>query len=223
MKIVLDIGGSIVASPAPNVPYIKGLAELLIELQREGHRVMVVVGGGRLARDYVAAARELGGSEDYCDEVGIGATRMNAMLLIAAMGKHAVKALRMNTLGAAKAKKVLVMGGTKPRQTTDAVSAQLAWRTHADLLVVATNVDGVYDSDPKVNPKAKKLPRVTPQQLVKLVSTKEYRAGSTAVVDPVAARIIERNRIRTIVLDGRRLENIRAAVSGGEHGGTVVG
>jgi uridylate kinase len=223
VRIVLDIGGSLIVSPSPKAEYLRRLSDLLIRLDEEGHQIMVVVGGGRVAREYVATGRELGADETYLDEIGIAATRLNAMLLIAALGKHASKEIETSTLGAGKGKKIRVMGGTKPGQTTDAVAAQLAWRSHADLLIVATDVDGIYEKDPKENPGARKFSALTFEDLSRLEGRGPYRAGSSAILDPVAVRTIRKNRIRTIVLDGRDPGRIEAAVRGGDHGGTVIG
>lgn len=220
MKAVISIGGSIIASPTPNLDYIKSFSNLLIRLRKEGYKLGVVTGGGKLARDYIAAARELGTrSDEFLDEIGISATRMNAQLLIAALGEHAYR--KIPTDYDCDFKKILVMGGTKPGQTTDAVAAKLAAKCRADLLVIATNVSGVYDSDPKKNPKAKKFDLLTSAQLIKIVGRK-YSPGMTGAIDPIAAGVIRRKKMKTIVVDGRNMENIANAIRGGKHGGTVI-
>jgi uridylate kinase len=113
------------------------------------------------------------------------------------------------------------MGGIRPGQTTDAVAASLAAHCKADLLINATNVDGIYDSDPKKNPSAKKFGEISTQQLLEIAG-REHRAGLTAIIDPIAAKIIHENKIKTIVVDGRKLDNIEKAIKGEDHGGTVV-
>lgn len=220
MKVVISIGGSIIASPTPNLDYIKSFSNVLIRLRNEGCKIGVVTGGGKLARDYIAAARAIGSNDDdFLDEMGIAATRMNAQLLIAALGENAHK--KIPTDYECSFKKILVMGGTKPGQTTDAVAAKLAAKCRANLLVIATNVAGVYDSDPKKNPSARKFDSLTSAQLIKIVGTK-YEPGMVGAVDPIAADVIRRKKIKTVVLDGRKAENIERAVRGGEHGGTVI-
>lgn len=206
MKVVISIGGSIIASPV-NLEYIKNFSKLLSKLHGEGYKLMVVVGGGRLAREYIEAAKKLGASDDYCDEIGIAATRMNAMLLVSALGSEAMN--------------INVTGGVEPGQTTDAVAAKLARKHKAELLVIATNVAGVYDSDPNKNKTAKKFDSLTSEQLLKIVGRK-YHPGLAAVVDPIAAEVIHKSKIKTIVVDGRKLENIENAIKGKRHGGTVI-
>ncbi|MFQ6105478.1 MAG: UMP kinase [Candidatus Hydrothermarchaeaceae archaeon] len=221
MRVVIDLGGSVVASPTPNVTYIKDFSNLLVKLHKEGYKIMVVVGGGNIAKEYIASARELGAGEKSCDLVGIAAARLNAMLLTSALGSYALGRIP-ESVDNVETEKILVMGGVKPGQTTDAVAAELAAVSSADLLVIATNVDGVYDSDPKKSRSAKKIPRLTAGELVKIVSDGGYKAGSANVVDPVAARIIRDRKIRTIVVDGRNIDNIKNAILGKKHNGTLI-
>jgi uridylate kinase len=218
MKVVISVGGSILASPEPNLDYIRDFSGFLLRMKEEGHELKVVVGGGKVARQYIKAARDLGASEDYCDELGIMATRMNAMLLCAALG---ISKVVPKDFQDACTSKIFVMGGIRPGQTTDAVAASLAAHCKADLLINATNVDGIYDSDPKKNPSAKKFGEISTQQLLEIAG-REHRAGLTAIIDPIAAKIIHENKIKTIVVDGRKLDNIEKAIKGEDHGGTVI-
>jgi uridylate kinase len=84
-----------------------------------------------------------------------------------------------------------------------------------------TSVDGVYDADPHVYPDAKKYDKLTPKELLNIVMKEELKAGSRIVIDPVAAKIIERSRIKTIVIDGSNPRNILDAVNG-KHSGTEI-
>lgn len=221
MKVVINMGGSILASPKPNVELIRSFAEMLVSLKDEGHDIKVVVGGGKLARDYISTAEEFGADWKSSDEIGIAATRMNAMLLCSALGDHASEEIPGDTESACNSKKILVMGGVKPGQTTNAVAAELCARCNADLLLIATNVDGVYDSDPGKNLDAKKIDTMETRRLLEIVGG-AHSPGMAAAIDPVAARTIHESRIKTIVVDGRRLENIKDAINGKGHGGTVI-
>ncbi len=218
-RIVISLGGSVMASPSPNTEYIKALSKILLGLRAEGFELCVVVGGGQMARDYIRFAREFGADEELCDQVGIAATRLNASLLLAALGDGAVGVAE--DLDFYKAGKILVMGGLKPGQTTDAVAAALAAKRKADLLINATNVDGVYDKDPKTNKDAKKFDKLSFDELLRIVS-KEHVAGHKTVLDPTAAGIIRDKKIKLLVLDGRIPENIEKAVRGEKVSGTLV-
>ena len=117
---------------------------------------------------------------------------------------------------------VIIMCGTNPQQTTDAVAAALAERLEAGLFINATAVNGVYDSDPKKNKNAKMFKELTYGQLDGLVSGTLTGAGSHAPMDAMASRIIERAKIRTVVLNGRDLPNFEQAIKGRSFIGTTI-
>ena len=223
MKIVIDIGGSILASPEPNLEYIKNFAEFLVELSKK-NKVFVVVGGGEVARKYISVAKKLGVSDEYCDEIGILATKLNAMLLAASLEKlvktnkkipNSIEEVPCN-------EKIFIMGGTKPGQTTDAVAASIARKCKAELLIIATNVDSIYEEDPRKNPLAKRFEKLSFSELLTFVKNYEHKPGFSGAIDKAAAEIIAEDMIRTLVIDGRKIENIRKAIEE-QKGGTVIG
>lgn len=218
MQVVVSLGGSIVASPEVNLKYIERYAQMVKRLYREGVVLHTVVGGGNIARKYIEAARIFGAPEEFCDYLGILATRLNAGVLSAALENYArvpesVEDVTQNT--------PVVMGGTVPGHTTDAVAAMVAEHVGAELLINATNVSGVYSKDPRVYTDARLMSKINIKELKKLVG-EEHRAGMSTVLDPKAVRIIERARIRTIVLNGRDLENLERAIKGEEFKGTEI-
>jgi uridylate kinase len=221
MKLVISIGGSILLSELSAENFRK-YAKVLKELSTD-HQLVVVVGGGKIARDYISVSRELGANETMSDLIGIEVTRLNARLLISSLGEIAYPEPLKDYTEIPRVlsmEKVAVMGGIAPGQTTDAVAAIAAEYINADLLVNATSVDGVYTSDPRVDRSAKKIERMSAEDLVRVVMKSEMKAGARAVIDPLAAKIIERSKIRTIVIDGRNPENLKKIF--GDHGGTEI-
>jgi len=224
MRVVVCIGGSVLA-PDLDPRRVEGHAAVIEGLAAEGCAVAVVVGGGGVARDYIGAARDLGANEVQLDQIGIDVTRINARLLIAALGTAADPKVAHDHEDAGDAVRngdVSVMGGVMPGQTTDAVAAALAESLGADLLVYATSVDGVYSADPDADPDAERYDRLTPGELVDVIAPMSRGAGASAPVDLLAAKLIERSGTRTIVLDGTDPERVGAAVRRGDHGGTDV-
>jgi uridylate kinase len=221
MILVYSLGGSILAGQDAD-----GLMRYAEAIKRisEDHQVFVVVGGGRIAREYIEKARSAGAAEAFCDEIGIAATRMNCMVLIAALWGDVFPLIPKSypeALLASRRERIIVMGGVSPGQTTDAVSALLAEYVHADRLIVATSVDGVYTADPETDRSARKIRRMTPHELVLLTNNTELKAGSRSPVDPLAAKIIERSSIPTAVVHGKVIENLAIAI-GAEHNGTEI-
>lgn len=204
---------------------VEGHASVVETLARDGCEIGAVVGGGGVARDYIGAARDLGANEVQLDQIGIDVTRINARLLIAALGSQVDPKVAHDYEDAGDAIRrgdISVMGGVMPGQTTDAVAAALAEYVDADLLVYATSVDGVFSADPNSDPDATKFEEMTAAELVDVIGDIEMNAGSSAPVDLLAAKLIERAKMRTIVLDGTDPDRITPAVLRGEHTGTDI-
>ncbi len=204
---------------------VAAYAEVVESLLGAGHELGLVVGGGRVARDYIRAGRVLGANEMALDQLGIGVTRLNARLLVAAMEGQAAPTPPEDYEEAAAVISrgdVPVMGGMVPGQTTDAVAAALAETVGADRLVYATSVPGVYSADPDENPDASRYEEISTDDLVDIIAEIDMSAGSNAPVDLLAAKIIQRSGTRTVVLDGDDPEAVRRAIDTGEHDGTEV-
>ncbi|MCC6027015.1 MAG: UMP kinase [Archaeoglobus sp.] len=218
MKIVLSLGGSVFEG----VERIKEFANVLDEIAEE-NKLFVVVGGGKMARELIEKARNLGANEVMCDYLGIAVTRINAMLLAFAM-KNSAKRIPENFIEAeelSKNYKAVVMGGTFPGHTTDATAALLAEFVGADLFLNATSVDGIYSEDPRKNPNAYKFEKISPRELLMLVAKEQAKAGVNVVMDILAVKILERSKIKAVVFRGEP-ENIKRIVNGEKIGTLVI-
>jgi uridylate kinase len=221
--VVISLGGSILI-PKLEENKIREYIPVLEAIAAK-HRLFVVVGGGGGARLYIDAARKLGLDEGTSDEIGILVTRLNATLLIAALGDLAYPKVAESHAEAKKfgeAKKIVIMGGITPGQTTDAVAAVLAERVQADVFINVTSVPGVFDKDPKKHRDAHHFPSLTPEQLLDIISKIGLTAGSHAPLDIIATRIVERSHIPLVVLDGTTPTNLSGAILTGKFEGTVV-
>ncbi len=222
-KIVISLGGSVLV-PSLESNNISRYVSVLKKIAG-GCRIFIVVGGGGEARRYIRVARDLGAGEAAADELGIMVTRLNARLLIAGLGDAAYPRVAENYTEArefAETGKIVVMGGITPAQTTDAVSAVLAESVGADLLINATSVNGIYSADPKKDAGAVKHERLTPQELLDIITGSRMDAGANTVLDIVAGKVIERSGIPLLVLDGRDPENLYRAIVEGTYTGTLV-
>ncbi|WP_459191191.1 UMP kinase [Halosimplex sp. J119] len=224
MKVVVSIGGSVLV-PSVGPDRVRTYADALESLDADGYTLGTVVGGGPTAREYIEAARDLGANEIELDQLGIEVTRLNGRLLIAALDERAAPTPPESYETGREAIRrgdIPVMGGTVAGQTTDAVSAAFAEYVNADLLVYATSVDGVYDADPSEDADAQKFSEISADELVGLIADLEMDAGSNAPVDLLAAKIVQRSGIRTIVIDGEDPAAVEHAIRTGEHDGTDV-
>jgi uridylate kinase len=222
-KIVLSVGGSILV-PSLESNNISKFSKILKDLSKK-YAVYVVVGGGGEARRYIDQARKLGIDEATSDELGILVTRINASMLVWALGDAAYRSVPEDyneALIAGDSGRIVVMGGVTPAQTTDAVSAVLAERSGADFFVNVTSVDGIYSEDPKKNPSAVKYENITPDELLDIISGAGMEAGSNTVIDLVAAKVLKRSGIPLLVIDGRNPENLKDALIDGKFSGSIV-
>jgi uridylate kinase len=218
---VITIGGSVIIKDH-NYKKFQDYATVLRDMSAE-HQVMVVVGGGSTARDYIGIARDMGASEAICDDIGIEVTRLNARLLITALGEDAYPRVPYNFSQAhefSSLGKIVVMGGTEPAHSTDAVGSILAEFVGAELLLNATSVDGLFDKDPNKFPEAQMIEEITPKDMMEMLSDKDMKAGTYEFLDKTAIQIIARSKIRTVILNGENPENLKKAIN--EKIGTLI-
>ncbi len=217
MRAVLKIGGSLLYDKDGNilVEKVRAYAAAIKSLVKAEHSLVVVVGGGIPARVFITAARDLGANEAQCDWLGIKLARNNAELLCAGLGDIAYPKI-VETLDelevAVKLGKVVLMGGLIPGQSTNAVAALAAETVNAETLFNATNVDGVYDRDPKESG-AKRFDTISIVELKKVLSGGGTKAGEYKLFDSVAIRVVERSKIPTVIFDGRDPDNLTRVFS----------
>lgn len=181
---------------------LKEYAQVLLDIQTKVQPV-VVSGGGIIARHYVNLARSLGSDESSLDEMGIEISRLNAMLLSAALGDSAYPVIPSNLEEisiACQSGKIIVSGGLHPGQSTNATAALICEKIKADRFLNATDVDGIYDSDPKKNTKAKMFKEITIKKCLDLLNNESTQAGNYELMDIVAMKVIERSKIPTYVI-----------------------
>jgi len=223
MRIVMRIGGSVVASPI-NPALISRYVELLKELKTQGHELAVVVGGGTLARDFIKVAKNLGLDERAQDEVAISVSRIFAQLFLKKLGELGCEAIPLTVEDAVKCLhdgKVAVMGGLKPGMTTDTVAALIAEKMNADLLIKATDQEGIYSKDPRKHADAVMLEHLSFEELSNVFAEDKHKAGIHQILDPEAVKILKRKRVRVVVVNGFKPENILAVVEG-KNVGTMI-
>jgi uridylate kinase len=223
MRIVLRIGGSVIASPI-NPVLIREYADLLRELKTQKHEVAVVVGGGNPAREFIAVAKDVGLDEPAQDEIAISISRVFAQLLLKKLGTLACENVPLTVEDVADCLargKVAVMGGLKPGMTTDAVAAMVAEKVKADLLLKATDQEGVYDKDPRNYSNALKLDHLRLEDLATVFSQDKHVAGIHQIVDPEAVKILKRHPVKVVVFNGFNPGNVSMAING-KRVGTVI-
>jgi len=223
MKLVIRIGGSVVANPV-NTCLIGKYAEVIKDLKDKGHELAVVVGGGALAREFIKIGKELGLKERDQDDLAISVSRLFAQLFARKLKPLCCHKIPLNVEEAAECLekgKIVVLGGLKPGMTTDTVAALTAERINADMLVKATDQEGVYNKDPREHADAVKLDRLSFEDLSEVLEEKRHKAGIHQILDPEAVKVLKAKRIKVLVINGFKPENLLLAVEG-KKVGTVI-
>jgi uridylate kinase len=220
LKIVMRLGGSILGSP-PDADVVRRYSDVVSRALKQKHKVVVVVGGGVTARQYIDAARGIGLPHDQQDSIAIQASRLNARLVGMALGVDSVAITLRGAVSGVEKHRVTVMGGLKPGITTDTVAALVAEVWHSDLIIKASDQDGIYTADPRKHPDARLLPTVSYAMVVAILGGK-HSPGIHSIVDPVAVERIAKKKLRLVVVKGDDPENVIRAING-EKVGTLVG
>jgi len=213
-RVVIKLSGSIFN--LTNATIKKSLtryARMLLDISDKSQPV-VVTGGGEISRHYINIARNLGSDEANLDIIGIEVSRLNAKLLIVALGEQAYSQVPKNLEDvaiAASSGKIVIAGGLHPGQSTNATSALIAETVKASMFLNATNVDGIYDSDPKTNRDAKLYKKITIKECMEILGSESSMAGTYELIDIVALKVIERSKIPTRVLRSN-VYNIKHAI-----------
>ena len=224
--VVLSVGGSVFLAGDHDARYVVQLARLLRRLGRS-FPLVVTVGGGRTAREYIRVGRELGLTEVELDELGIEVTRLHARLLASRVGPPTPAQPPVSVAAAVhEVHRVspVVLGGTEPGHLTDGVAALVAVRLRAARLVNATNVTALHDADPRKDSTARAIPQISWPEFRRMVhQASSGEAGEQFLFDRLGADALARARIPLRIVHGRNLPNLEKAILGRPFQGTTVG
>jgi uridylate kinase len=228
MTTVISLGGSIVAPEGVDVGFLKEFAALIGELLRgdEGRRFVFVVGGGGPARSYQQAYRQICGDaavDEEADWIGVMATRLNAQLVKAVMGKWCGDEVVIDpSKNVPFTTRVLLAAGWKPGFSSDNDAVLLAEQFKADAVINLSNIAQVYTDDPRKNPDAKPIDKISWKDFRAMVGD-EWVPGKNVPFDPVASRHADKIGLKVICAAGRDLPNLRKLLLGEEFLGTQIG
>ena len=229
-RILLKLSGEALGGEAgtgicPEV--VHRMATQIREVRELGVQVVIVVGGGNIFRGLSGSERGI--ERATGDYMGMLATVINALALQDALEKQSVPTRVQSAISMAqvaepfirrravrhleKGRGVIFGGGTgNPYFSTDTAAALRANEIAAEVVLKATKVDGIYDSDPKKNPDAKRFATITYQEALQ---------RRLKVMDTTAFSLCMDNRMPIIVFDFNQPHSIRRVVLG-EAIGTVV-
>ncbi len=211
-----------------DAPTVRRIAEEIRAVSELGAELAVVVGGGNIIRGELAS--QAGIERTTADHMGMLATVINALALQDALEKLGLQVrtqtgltmtsvaepfIRRRAMRHLEKGRVVIFGaGTgNPYFTTDTAAALRAVEIRANAILKATNIDGVYDRDPRKNPDAQRFEEISHEEAFRL---------RLKVMDLTAFSLSMENRIPIVVFDLNQPGNIRRVLLG-EPVGTVVG
>ena len=227
---IVALGGSLLRPEEAEMRsiWLGQLKQMVVHLEGNGRKLGIVVGGGLPAREAISLAKETFADSYRLDTVGIAATRLNATILqqtLLDIGCNVSPTIPFSTDEASKlleSHNIVIMGGTTPGHTTDAVAVSLARDCGAPHCIIATNVSHIHDSDPRTNPEALPIEELTLSELAEITGTEALGPGESAAVDPIAVEWAMDASIKLAVLDGRDLQRVEDAIEGRPFIGTLV-
>jgi uridylate kinase len=231
-RILLKLSGEALGDAQNNGidgKLVDDMAAQIGEVRKSGVEVVIVIGGGNIFRGVSGTAKGI--ERATADYMGMLATVINALALQDALERHGVatrvqSAITMTQIAEPfirrravrhleKGRVVIFAAGTgNPYFSTDTAAALRANEMGAEVILKATKVDGIYDSDPKKNPKAKRYARI---------AYIEALQKQLKVMDSTAFSLCMDNKMPIIVFDLFKPHNLKRVVLGEEVGTLVTG
>ncbi len=222
--VVVALGGSIVYPDGINVQFLKDFKKFLAPFLKRGVKFVLVIGGGKLSRNFQEAAERVTRvTDEDKDWIGIHATRLNAHLLRTIFCAAADPVI-IDARGKIKKPRapVTIASGWRPGWSTDYVAMRIAADFGVGEAIIAGKPAHVYNKDHAKFADAVPFNELTWREYRKLIPAK-WKPGLHAPVDPVGAALGAREGLKAIIIDGRNLPNFRALLNGKEFNGTIIG
>jgi uridylate kinase len=223
--IVMSVGGSLIVPDQIDTNFLIKLKEFIINETANGRRFIIIAGGGKTARKYQDAAKEVTDLPgDDLDWLGLHATRLNGHLLLTIFRKIAHPIMVTNpdeVLDIPSSANLIIAAGYRPGSSTDLRAVQIADRVKAHKVINLSNTDYVYTDNPKTNPDAQKIETINWSEFRKLIP-EEWGPGLSSPFDPVAAREAERIGLEVAQINGNKIEEVMHYVHGENFIGTRI-
>jgi len=221
--IIISLGGSLIVPDDIDTNLLKSFVELIKEYTSKGFKFVVITGGGKICRHYQQAITTISGSNnEQLDTLGIAVTRLNAHLVRACFGDSAYADIIIDPDNIPTTDKpVLVGGGWKPGNSSDLAAVHSAKSIGAKKIINLSNIDYVYNKDPRKFPDAIKIEKNNWSDFRALLP-KDWDPGLIVPFDPVAAKEAEALGLEVVIMNGKNIDNLRNYLEGKDFIGSVV-
>lgn len=222
--IVLSLGGSLIIPDEVNVKFLNQFKKV-IKKNTKRYKFIITTGGGSVARKYINALEKIKADEKTRSMAGIGATRMNARFMNYFFGYDPEKGIPHSFRDIKKQlkKRDIVFVGTlkyKVKQTSDGTAAEIAQYFKSSFINL-TNINGLYDKNPKEHKGAKFIPWIPWKDFYDMANKMKFKPGQHFVLDQSASKMILENRIPTYII-GKNIDNLNNLLNGKKFKGTTI-
>jgi uridylate kinase len=221
--VIISLGGSIVIPEEIDVVFLKKFRSLILGHVRKGRRFIIIVGGGRTCRKYQNAAKEITKpTQEDLDWIGIHAIRLNAHLLRMIFREIAYQVVVRHYDEKVYTKKpVIIASAWKPGHSSDYDAVMWTKNLKAREIINLSDIDYVYDKDPKYHKDAKRFERISWKDFRKLVGS-TWDPGLNKPFDPIASKEAQRLGLKVVIMNGRNLANLGNFLNGKKFKGTII-
>jgi len=220
--IIVSVGGSLIFPNEIDIEFLKRLKELILRQLGKNRKFVIICGGGKICRRYQEAANKIMNlSKEDTDWLGIHVTRVNANLVRSVFLDVSKEEVISDPNKKVEFDKILIACGWKPGCSTDNDAVMLAKTFGIKKIVNLTNIDYIYDKDPREFKDAKPIKSTSWKEFRKILP-KDWKPGLNSPFDPVAAREAEKLDIEIASINGTNLNNFENYLDGLDFIGTVV-
>lgn len=209
---VISLGGSLIVPNSIDVPFLKKFKKII---DKKRSKFYIVCGGGITARNYIKAASNFTKDTDH---VGIKATWINAELvksMFSDVHKHVLIKPKKTK------EKITIHGGNKPNRSSDYEAVEVGIFLKDAEVINLTNVDYVYDKNPKKDKNTKPFEKLSWDEYKKICGNK-WIPGLSLPFDPIASKYAQKKGLRVVILNGKNLKNFDNYLSGKKFKGTII-
>ncbi|MBD3354416.1 UMP kinase [Candidatus Woesearchaeota archaeon] len=218
--IIISLGGSLIVPDKIDYKFLRDFRKLIKSYLRK-YKFAIITGGGKTARRYISAADKAFHIKDEDkDWLGIHATRLNAHLVRTIFEDVANSKIVRDPRKKVKFDKLLVGAGWRPGCSTDYDAVLLAKNVGAETVINMSNIDWLYDKDPRKYKSAKKIENIDWKSFKKIVGDK-WKPGMNVPFDPKATKEAAKLGLKLVIL-GKSISNLRNYLDGKKFKGSVV-
>lgn len=222
-SLVISLGGSLIVPDEVNVDFLKDLVGVIKEYVNVGYNFLIITGGGKICRRYNDSLKQITNpSNEDLDWLGIASTRLNAELIRISFGDLAYDKVLLNPENIPETDKpIMVGGGWKPGNSSDLAAVYGARSVGSTKIINLSNIDCVYDKDPKINSDAKPIYKMTWQDFETLFP-ESWNPGVNIPFDTVAAAEAKSLGYEIVIMNGNNIENLKNYLDQKEFVGTII-